>query len=74
MLREANRDGLNVTYEIDGHWNPLGHSLAATAISDWLVSKHVFEITDALAANKYDAGKSQPSGSYRDDNYLQPDS
>jgi lysophospholipase L1-like esterase len=74
MLREANRDGLNVIYEMDGHWNPLGHRLTADAISEWLASKHVFKIPDALASNKYGAGKRKPSGSYRDEDYLQPDS
>lgn len=44
MLREASHDELNVVYAVDGHWNPLGHRLAADAIADWLTSEHVFEL------------------------------
>ena len=50
MLREASRKGLNVIYTVDGHWNPLGHRLAAGAISEWLTSEHVFELPVALAS------------------------
>ncbi|MGB5259007.1 MAG: hypothetical protein WBO34_00620 [Gammaproteobacteria bacterium] len=50
MLREASHDGLNVIYTVDGHWNPLGHRLAADAISEWLASEHVFEHPVARAS------------------------
>jgi lysophospholipase L1-like esterase len=50
-LREANRNGLDVTYKSDGHWNPLGHKLAADEISEWLTSEHVFERPHTIASN-----------------------
>ena len=74
MLREANHDGLKVTYTIDGHWNPLGHRLAADAISEWLTSQHVFAPPETLASNKYGTDKEKPSGSFREKVYLQPGS
>jgi len=50
MLREASHDGLNVIYKVDGHWNSLGHRLAADAISEWMASEHVFELPVARAS------------------------
>jgi len=73
MLREANRAGLNVTYKMDGHWNPLGHWLAAAAISAWMTNKHVFGIPKAMAANKHDTDRMRPSDSSQYGRYSQPD-
>jgi lysophospholipase L1-like esterase len=74
MLHKANQQGLKLTYTADGHWNSLGHRLAADAISEWLTSKHVFEAPNTLATNKFHSYREKPSDNLRDDNYLQPGS
>jgi len=74
MLREANQRGLNLTYTADGHWNSLGHRLAANAISEWLTSRHIFASPKTLASNKFHTDREKPSDSLREEKYLQPDS
>jgi len=43
QFREACRNGCNLQYELDGHWNPDGHRLAADGIESWLRDRRPFE-------------------------------
>jgi lysophospholipase L1-like esterase len=42
ILRKAVRVNKNLNFELDGHWNNLGHQVAAKAIESWLSDQKVF--------------------------------
>lgn len=41
-LRKAVRQGMQLTFELDGHLNALGHEEVSLAIASWLSGQHVF--------------------------------
>jgi lysophospholipase L1-like esterase len=41
-FREAAKSHRNLNYELDGHWNPWGHQVAANAIGSWLTERQIF--------------------------------
>lgn len=42
VFREAIKSNKNLNWELDGHWNHLGHQVAANAIASWLDGQQVF--------------------------------
>lgn len=42
VFRKAIQSNGNLNYELDGHWNDLGHQIAAEAIASWLLNEQVF--------------------------------
>ena len=42
-FREACLEGCSLQYELDGHWNPAGHRLAADGIERWLRHQRPFD-------------------------------
>ena len=42
VFREAIRSNKNLNWDLDGHWNHMGHQVAANAIASWLDAQHVF--------------------------------
>jgi hypothetical protein len=42
VFREAIKSNKNLNWELDGHWNHLGHQVAANAIAAWLDDQQVF--------------------------------
>ena len=42
VFREAIKSNRNLNWELDGHWNHLGHQVAANAIASWLDDQQVF--------------------------------
>jgi lysophospholipase L1-like esterase len=42
VFREAIKSNKNLNWELDGHWNHLGHEVAANAIASWLDDQQVF--------------------------------
>jgi hypothetical protein len=42
VFRDATRIYADLTYELDGHWTPTGHQVAAKAIARWLMDNNVF--------------------------------
>jgi len=44
VLRAAVAAGDSLNFRLDGHWNPRGHEVAATAIADWIDGNDVFPV------------------------------
>jgi len=42
VFREEIKSNKSLNWELDGHWNDLGHQVAAKAIASWLVDQQVF--------------------------------
>jgi lysophospholipase L1-like esterase len=42
ILRKVIQSNQNLNYELDGHWNNIGHQVAAEAIASWLSDQQVF--------------------------------
>jgi hypothetical protein len=42
-FREACTEGCSLNFELDGHWNPDGHRLAADGIEHWLRHQRPFD-------------------------------
>ena len=42
VFREAVKSNKSLNWELDDHWNPRGHEVAAAAIASWLKDQQVF--------------------------------
>jgi len=45
FFREEVRRGVNLNYNLDGHWNAQGHKFAAGIISNWISQENIFNFT-----------------------------
>jgi hypothetical protein len=45
-FRKQIQTGKVLYWPLDGHWNAAGHSIAATAIANWLQTGNVFSFCD----------------------------
>ncbi len=55
VFRAAAEHGQKTNWKIDGHWNPVGHELAAKAIADWAQDCNILD----KETNKADVGDGQ---------------
>ena len=42
VFRDAIKSNESMNWDLDDHWNNLGHQVAANAIASWLVDQQVF--------------------------------
>jgi hypothetical protein len=43
VFRAAAERGLRTSWKIDGHWNPIGHELAAKAMAEWVQDCNILD-------------------------------